>query len=494
MNQEIPNTETEFLVRGQLLKDYVLQEKIGEGGMGEVWSALQPTLRRKVAVKVLSRDCSENPSIVARFVQEARALSTLRHRHLVDIFAFGELPNGRPYYIMEFLEGRSLADDIDQRGPLPYAEITKIAEQTCRSLQVIHDAGVIHRDLKPDNIFLVKEAGGDTFVKLLDFGIAKVINHSEKNITRTGTIIGTPGYMSPEQFEASKDIDHRADIYSLGVVLYEMLTGSPPFHSRGEGLGSIIARQMTEAPPAPSKHPNGKYIPAALDELIIRMLSKDPAGRPTCCRDVFTEFSAIPLSPSTMSRPVIAAPASIPTPTFQNHPTLEAKKTIALLPNEKPTSRGVFVLAGGLLVGATLVFLWPSNPIKEQSKPSLSPAVEKPASAPVIAPASTASTPTIEVPKTVQLSISSEPEGASIFLNGEEKGKTPLSLDVSYGDKEMLLRVEAAGHEPWEDRVIPNAMYRAKATLKKISKASIKKTTKETLPNQKETANPFSND
>jgi serine/threonine protein kinase len=278
------------LVPGMSVGEYVLKSKLGVGGMGEVWKAQQPTIGKTVAIKVLTQESAMSKKNIARFVQEARAVNEIRHPNLVDIFSFGELSDNRPYFVMEFLDGKSLSDYMQEKGPLPFADVYRIFSQVCEVLQAAHDKGIVHRDLKPDNIYLIPRQTETLFVKVLDFGIAKLAGEGAQNLTDQGSIFGTPGYMSPEQYEETKNVDHRSDLYALGVLLFEMLTGQVPFEEPGLGMYELIIRQMSQPPPKPSQVIAGRKIPEAVDALILRLLAKKPVDRPSSCKETLQLF------------------------------------------------------------------------------------------------------------------------------------------------------------------------------------------------------------
>ncbi|HEY0708164.1 MAG TPA: serine/threonine-protein kinase, partial [Polyangia bacterium] len=222
-------------VIGQNLNNYEIKAEIGRGGMGTVYVAEHSFMGRKAAVKILKDSYLTDESIVARFMNEARAANAIHHPNIIDIIDVGRLPDGRPYLMMEFLEGETLATRLNQ-GPLSIQETLQIVRQTAFALKATHDVGIVHRDLKPENIFLCPERDGpsELRVKVLDFGIAKLCGEFSGNTPQTtGAILGTPLYMSPEQCRsgAGNPIDHRTDIYALGAICYEMLTGRAPFTS-----------------------------------------------------------------------------------------------------------------------------------------------------------------------------------------------------------------------------------------------------------------------
>jgi serine/threonine protein kinase len=262
---------------GDLVGEYEIEAKIGEGGFGSVFRAVHPVIGKVVAIKVLHRRYSAQPEMVRRFVAEARAVNQIRHRNIIDIFAFGHLEDGRHYYVMEYLEGSSLEEHITQSGPLSLAESIPILRRLARALDAAHAKGIAHRDLKPDNVFMAMDEDGGCQPKLLDFGIAKLLAEEapEKFKTRTGAPIGTPQYMSPEQCRG-RGVDHRTDIYGFGIIAYRMLTGVLPFD--GEDYMEILLAHLQQEPRPPSSIVSS--LPHDVDAAIGWMLQKDPAERP----------------------------------------------------------------------------------------------------------------------------------------------------------------------------------------------------------------------
>lgn len=228
---------------------YRLVKRIGVGGMGEVWAAFHPGLRRNIALKILRFDGDGDARSLLRFEREAQATSELSHPNTVRIFDFGFTPDGLAYYAMELLEGIDLNQLVQRDGPLPPKRAVHILDQASRALAEAHDRGIVHRDVKPANLFVATAGGEDDFVKLLDFGVAKLTNEGKAALTQTGWIGGTPAFMSPEVV-AGGDADARSDVYGLGCVLYFALTGKPPpstYRTRGRYL-SHICRSNRYAP------------------------------------------------------------------------------------------------------------------------------------------------------------------------------------------------------------------------------------------------------
>jgi serine/threonine protein kinase len=267
------------LAPGAMLGDYRIERKVAEGGWGTVFSAVHPLIGKRVAVKVLKKSLCERPDAVKRFMDEARTVNHIGHPNIVDVFTFGETHTGRSYFMMEWLKGQPLSTRI-RRGEIPFDEICAIVKPVARALEAAHAKGIVHRDVKPENVFLVYTPGEPLRVKLLDFGIAKLVHHIGMGKTSTGEIIGTPPYMAPEQARG-KSVDFKADIYSLGAMLFELLTGRTPFVA--DNAADEIAALLTK--PAPKVSSLAPSTPRELDELVGAMLAKDPDRRPSL-RDV----------------------------------------------------------------------------------------------------------------------------------------------------------------------------------------------------------------
>ena len=278
---------------------YELVSILGKGGMGTVHSAIHVATRRPVALKVLRGEvCADNPELVARFEREASATGRIQSQHIVQVFDTGhDEATGVAYLAMEILEGLVLSKVLRQLGPLDPTLALRIAGQCCLGLAKAHAAGIVHRDIKPPNIFLTETDGGDRVVKILDFGIAKVLhdefgNSDPNDLTRTGNVLGSPHYMSPEQARGRKAIDHRSDIWSLGVVLYKMLAGKTPNHEV-TGFGDVIIA-ICSRPPTPIQS-LAPWVPAAAAEVVHRALRIDPNDRFQSCTEMLEALrNAVP--------------------------------------------------------------------------------------------------------------------------------------------------------------------------------------------------------
>ncbi|HVY46040.1 MAG TPA: serine/threonine-protein kinase, partial [Minicystis sp.] len=270
-------TDTD-LTPGTMVGGYRVEYRLGAGGVGTVYAGEEPTIKKRVAIKVLKRAFADDDASTERFEREARAANAVKHPGIVDVFAFGRLVDGRPYLVMSLLEGRSLRDEIAARGRLPALEAWAVAREIALALAAAHARGVVHRDLKPDNVFLERVGEGPARPRLLDFGIAKVEVDDDgealKKLTLTGTPIGTPKYMAPEQWWAH-GVTARTDQYCFGAMLFEMLTGEPPFSARQ--FMELAHQHMHEAPP--SLATRGIPAPDAVERLVSRALEKKPEAR-----------------------------------------------------------------------------------------------------------------------------------------------------------------------------------------------------------------------
>jgi serine/threonine-protein kinase len=279
---ELSKKDMDALVKpGQVLAGkYLVDRVLGVGGMGVVVAATHTQLDQKVAIKFLLPSMMPNREVVERFQREARAAAKIRSEHVVRVSDVGALADGVPYIVMEFLEGRDLGDLLERRGVLPIPLAVDYVLEACEALAEAHAAGIVHRDLKPANLFLARTADDTEMIKVLDFGISKQISQdsalqSSPSLTKTTDVFGSPTYMSPEQLKASRDVDVRADIWALGVILFEILAGKPPFGGGtvAEIFGAILHQ------PAPRLRELRKDAPPELERLLLRCLEKDAAQR-----------------------------------------------------------------------------------------------------------------------------------------------------------------------------------------------------------------------
>jgi len=491
----VPSAALE-LPTGMIVGEYRIEKKIGEGGFGAVYAASHPVIGKTAAIKILSPQFSHNPVMVQRFIAEARAANQIRHRGIIDIFGFGKLEDGRQYYIMELLEGLTLEDYLRERGRLRPSEAMPILRQIARALDAAHGAGIVHRDLKPENVFLVFEDDRGVFPKLLDFGIAKLLGDSQTgHKTRTGTPMGTPLYMSPEQCRG-KQVDHRTDIYSFGIMTHVVLTGAPPF--MGDDVMDVLMAQVgTEAPPMSSVCPD---LPKGLDAPVLKMLAKDPTERPPtvsaavdglveAAKAAGIEVPQVATRSSeklprvdmphalTPEQAVFAQAATMiqgeTTPTAAT--TNSSPRALTLEPGAAGSKHkwlGLGLGAGLLVAGiiAATVVMNKGNPadVPEAGAATLGtnkaadalkdPAGSKPASEVTVTPAATAN---------VELRFDTTPLGVDVSDGTRTLGKSPGPFPFPRGDKLISLKFSAAGYKPLTLDFKPNESRTETVTLEK---------------------------
>jgi eukaryotic-like serine/threonine-protein kinase len=267
-------------VRGLVAGKYEVLDLIGRGGMGSVWQGRHASLGTRVAIKFVDPEHAQSAEARSRFVTEARAAATIQSKHAIQIYDHGVTDDGRPYIVMEMLQGEPLDRRIERLGHLSLQDTARILAQVCRALQRAHEAGIIHRDLKPENIFLVRSPDDDDeTAKVLDFGIAKIMaapgTQAATSSTKTGAVLGTPYYMSPEQARGLRNIDHRTDLWSLGVIAFKCVTGVLPFE--GESVGDLLVNICTGPVPSPSAV--APRLPKAFDSWFLRSMERDPSKR-----------------------------------------------------------------------------------------------------------------------------------------------------------------------------------------------------------------------
>jgi serine/threonine-protein kinase len=352
------------LPAGTQAGEYVIEKKLGQGGMGAVYGARHPLIGKRAAVKVISRELSASQEGVDRFVREAQAVNQIGHPNIVDVFGFGRLPDGRSFFVMEWLVGETLRARMTR--PLALPDALEILDQITTALEAAHEAGVLHRDLKPDNVFLVAQKHGPPKVKLLDFGLAKLQGSSDGRIdhTRTGVVMGTPLYLSPEQAKGVK-VEFPSDIYSLGAIAYEMCAGQVPFIA--DSAVEIMAKHISER--VVPLYQIAPELPPALDHLVLSMLEKDPKQRPQIAhvRAGFSAIRAQPMHGMTAKALLAQVPVHTPPPSLAPRTSGVVSTGVASQPSIAPVEpsrrrkKGLFIALAALFVvgvgGGMLAFV-----------------------------------------------------------------------------------------------------------------------------------------
>ena len=444
--------------------------------MGAVYLAEHPFMGRKAAIKVLRREFAEDPGLVERFMNEARAANAIRHPNIIDIIDVGRMPNGIPYLMMEFLEGESLSRRI-LRGSVPLAEAMDIMLQTTSALAAAHSKGIVHRDLKPDNLYLVPDdsAPSGMRVKVLDFGIAKLRGDLSGGGSKTqaGSLMGTPPYMSPEQCRGVTDeIDHRTDVYAMGIILYELLCGAPPFVS--EGWGDVVLAHLTKPPPSPRSR--NAAIPESVEVVIMKALAKSANERFQSATEMRTALRAMTAIGTFPPRPTSAMAATTGStmsgmsPPPPKQPTtfrtatgeMASVNTLAESPSAKAAQSKRGVVIAGVSAAAVIAVVVGVMAFKGKSGGDVAPAVSlaPAATAPPVAttpppppapkPAPREAPP--PVPTQVLVRINSEPAGALVTdaKRGVVIGATPFEQRLERKQSSLGVRIAKDGFAPMD--------------------------------------------
>jgi eukaryotic-like serine/threonine-protein kinase len=408
---------------------YKVETVLGEGGMGVVYRCSHTIIGKKLALKVLRADLARDGEVTERFLNEARSASAIGNPHIIDISDFGQLPDGSTYFVMEYLTGQSLTEAIGVGQSMPLPRLVKVARQLGEALAAAHVAGIVHRDLKPDNIFLIERGSEKDFVKILDFGIAKV-SSSEGKLTRAGAVFGTPHYMSPEQ-AAGMEVDHRGDIYSLGVILYELASGKTPFDA--DNFMGVLSQHMYKAPPSlRDLAPNPAEISDGLEAIVAKCLAKRAELRYQSMHELVVDLERLGTgaTPSAVyAEPVeeLAMPARYYGEGTESEPETKGRGLLV----------GVLVSLIALAAGGALYTL-------TNRKPPADPPVAAAAAEPV-APKPALPAAKLEMrpgPVMRQVLIATEPV-ANVYRGTEDLGMSPVSVELADGQSvELSIRAE----------------------------------------------------
>jgi serine/threonine-protein kinase len=386
----------------EILGQFKILERIGTGGMGSVYKAEQPAMDRLVAVKILHPKLAVRRDLVSRFRREARAMSHLTHPNTVRVFLYGQLDDGSLYIVMEFLEGRNLAQLVRAEGPMDPQRAVGVVIQACGALEEAHRQGIIHRDLKPENIFLTRPGGIEDYAKVLDFGLAKVTQREMRPgsliLTQEGMVFGTPEFMSPEQAQG-KTLDARSDIYSLGIILYELVTGKLPFDAKVP-MEFINLHVTTKPIPLADRAP-GRTFPPDLQKALDKALAKDPEDRFQTAAEfaaglkaIFPDkgltgaMRAVPPSGIGPTRPAMDQPGAKKEEKIDE--TRASDASTGPVPRKKRIGSTVLLILGGLLVFAASFALFATvagsdSPPADAGPATVQPVVPVPMPAPVTA-------------------------------------------------------------------------------------------------------------
>jgi len=498
---ELPSTSVDpDLEPGARVGEYEVEGKLGQGAFGTVFKAVHPLIGKVVAIKVLARKFSVDPEMVSRFVAEARAVNQIRNRHIIDIFSFDQLDDGRLYYVMEYLDGETLDALIERQTRIPIADALVILRGIAKALDAAHGKGIAHRDLKAENVFLAADPDGGAagvWPKLLDFGIAKLMAPEDglKHKTRTGAPIGTPYFMSPEQCRG-KDVDHRTDHYAFGVLAYLMLTGAYPFD--GDDYMTILMKQLSEQAAPPSS-----IVPelsTEVDSVIAWLMEKDPAQRPPDLRTAVRALeqaaanAGLAPEPTTVwdvqTGPTIKAYATRPPNTGvarNTHPSGAGNGPSEMGATHVPAphrSRTTLFAGLAVLVVATagvVLFVARSSDPPATSAPVTPADVTRPPPPPPAPLPTPVEAVTPALPQTVILTITGAPEGTEVIAGGMTVGAAPGPVQLPRDGSPLVLTFKADGYVMTSKEVTPDRDQELGITLKKRGGGGGKKPTRDDI-------------
>lgn len=449
---------------GQLLLGrYRIVRKLGEGGMGAVYEGKHELIGKRLAIKCLHTQYTSNKEVVERFHREAHAATSVGNEHIIEVSDVGAFDDGAPFIVMEYLDGIEFGKLIEREGSLPIGRLVHIVSQVCEALAAAHARGIVHRDMKPENIYLIRRGSDSDFVKVLDFGISKMRESNEAlggGLTKTGMALGTPYYMPPEQAQGVRDLDHRADVYAVGVILYQGLTGRLPFDA--ESYPALMVKILTEPALPPRMFRQG--VPELLDQIVMQAMAKDRNQRfqnIEALAQALEQFHGIDDAPVMLAsaRPS-AAGETTPFTWTQKQGETKAGTAASSTAPKKP----VGLLLGGaalglVLVGGGLALMRsgkapdrPPNMVAPSPAPTPAPTpAPQPAAQPMVAP--TANVALQPKPTEVQVKIAAVPKQAHIYI-GEIEFPNPMDAWRPRSLDPVRIRVELSGYRTVEQLAI----------------------------------------
>jgi serine/threonine protein kinase len=409
---------------------YLVTRKVGQGGMGAVYEATHTLIGKRVAVKVLLEKYAQREAIVKRLKQEAQLASSIGNEHIIDITDFGSTEDGRTFVVMEFLEGESLAECLAREPKLSEQRILRIVQQATSALAAAHAKGIVHRDIKPENLFLLRRKEQD-FVKVVDFGISKSLRMSDEQeepqrLTQTGMVLGTPLYMSPEQARGDDELDHRVDLYAIGVIMYEAATGRVPFS--GNNYLSVISQVLNEQPK--SLREIRPELSDEFEAIVLKAMEKDRRDRYGSADEMLVDLNALVDDPThSTERAKITGPRK----------KIQAKQSAA---RYLVWVGGVGIIVVGLIFAVMQLMKASPSKTKQSGVPADAGVMVAAADASVVAPPVP-----VDAIEMFEVTLLSEPTGADVTINGESQGKTPVKIPFVLVNKEVTGTMILAGHD-----------------------------------------------
>ena len=462
---------------GHVIGNYRLLRVLGEGGVGTVYEAEHIRLGRRVALKLLHPDVVDS-EVVTRFFNEARAVNEIRHANIIEVEDFVTTPTGEHYMLMELLKGEDLRTVMGREGKLDPDRVSQIGQQIASALAAVHRVNIVHRDLKPDNVFVIQRDGAE-MSKLLDFGVAK-FTEDGNGLTRAGMTMGTPQYMAPEQIVAGKEVGTASDIYALGIVMYELLTGVTPFG--GANVAAILRAHVSEAVVPPSIR-RGEPLPSVLEAVVMKCLEKEVEDRFATADELAAALRAdepVKLSgrreirAATQSGRHVAARATTLTHRAQSEPHAEPAAQLAV---RRPRRVMQMLPAFAMAAAAAMIHFWPhGESATANAAPVATVHVEttaRPDPAPPTPPSA---------PAEIELTLTSKPDGATLFRGAarEPLGKAPVTIKLPMSSEPVVLIATFADGREVTETIVPDAPRRELLFEKPRAEPVVKKPTTST--------------